>query len=72
MPILSPVSVTMELDGISQSATEFALQFQEINPTTVASTAPQAISSLSGTATSDASSLGPLPEREDLILPSLQ
>ena len=61
----------MELDEISQSATEFAPQSQEINPSIVTSTAPSAFSSLSGTATSDASSLGPLPEREDLIPPNL-
>ena len=71
MPILLPVPVAMEFSVISHSVTEFAPESSEISPTIVTSTAPSAFSSLSGTATSDGSFLGQLPEREDLIPPSL-
>lgn len=74
IPILSPVSVTMELPDISHSPPELAPEMSDKMPEATAYTTTQAhpvFSSLSAAATLDRQSREPSPEREDLNFPTL-
>jgi len=72
MPILSPTSDAGKIGSFSHLTTDITPEMPYLRPEIVISTALLASSSLSGTATSDSSSLGPLPEREDLLHQTLQ
>ena len=69
MPTLSPALSTAEIGIVTQIPTTFQPEMPILRPNIAPTTIPS--SSLSVTATGDRPSLGPLPEREDHITPTL-